>query len=50
MDVDGVRTMTVGTILWGVLAIALLSLAASLLMKEVPLRTTLAKTTEDVSA
>jgi len=30
MDVDGVRTMTVGTILWGVLAIALLPFLGSL--------------------
>lgn len=30
MDVDGVRTMTVGTILWGVLAIALLPFLGNL--------------------
>ncbi|MEO6349806.1 MAG: DUF2530 domain-containing protein, partial [Candidatus Limnocylindrales bacterium] len=30
MDVDGVRTMTVGTILWGVIAIALLPFLGSL--------------------
>lgn len=30
MDVDGVRTMTVGTIIWGVLAIALLPFLGNL--------------------
>lgn len=30
MDVDGVRTMTVGTILWGVLAVALLPFLGTL--------------------
>lgn len=30
MDVDGVRTMTVGTILWGVVAVAMLPFLGSL--------------------